>query len=248
LLAQRFPQPDVPTLLQTIAPAGSIAQPAVQPGEAPTAQLAPGPVHASPEAEAPGQVAPAAPPPPPRARAAPLSPGRYALQLTVDQETYEQLRQAQALLGHSVPSGDVAEVLKRALSLLVHDLERRKFAKSDRPRAQRGPAKGRHIPAAVRRTVVERDGGQCTFVSDKGRRCESRTRLEFDHVEAFVRGGKATVSGIRLRCRAHNQYAAECTFGPTFMRGKRERSQVHAAPRWSSRMHCAPSRTAARGA
>ena len=29
------------------------------------------------------------------------------------------------------------------------------------------------------------------------------------------------MAGIRLRCRAHNQYAAECTFGPEFMRHKR---------------------------
>jgi hypothetical protein len=222
LLAQRFPQPDVPTLLQAIAPAASIAQPAVQPGEPPNAQLAPGPALAPPQSGAPGQAASVAPPPPLRARTAPLSPGRYALQLTVDQETYEQLRQAQALLGHSVPSGDVAEVLKRALRLLVHDLERRKFAKSERPRPQTSPAKGRHIPNAVKRAVRERDGGQCTFMSEKGRRCESRTRLEFDHVETFARGGRATVSGVRLLCRAHNQLAAERTFGSRFMAGKRE--------------------------
>jgi hypothetical protein len=29
------------------------------------------------------------------------------------------------------------------------------------------------------------------------------------------------VTGIRLRCRAHNQYAAECAFGTEFMRRKR---------------------------
>ena len=37
-----------------------------------------------------------------------------------------------------------------------------------------------------------------------------------------ARGGAATVSTIRLRCRAHNQYAAECTFGAEFMSRKRE--------------------------
>jgi 5-methylcytosine-specific restriction endonuclease McrA len=224
LLAQRYPQPDVPTLLQAIAPAATIAEVAVQPVEARTAQLAPGPVVLSPQADSPGQLAPLALPLPQRAKPAPLSPGRYALQVTVDQETYEQLRHAQALLGHSVPSGDVAEVLKRALNSLVHELERRKFARCVRPRQSGGIAKGRHIPAAVRRAVEERDGGQCTFVSETGKRCESRTRLEYDHVEAFARGGPATVSGVRLLCRAHNQHAAECTFGTAFMRGKRERS------------------------
>ncbi|HEY6865810.1 MAG TPA: HNH endonuclease, partial [Candidatus Eisenbacteria bacterium] len=79
-----------------------------------------------------------------------------------------------------------------------------------------------HIPAEVKREVWERDRGRCTFVSAAGRRCAARTRLEFDHVEPVARGGQATVSGIRLRCRAHNQYAAECAFGAGFMREKRE--------------------------
>ena len=29
------------------------------------------------------------------------------------------------------------------------------------------------------------------------------------------------MAGMRLRCRVHNQYGAECTFGPEFMRHKR---------------------------
>jgi 5-methylcytosine-specific restriction endonuclease McrA len=160
-----------------------------------------------------------------RAKPAPLSPGRFALQVTVDQETYEQLRYAQALLGHAVPSGDVAEVLRRALHSLVQDLEKRKFAKCDRSRRQSASANGRYIPAAVRRAVVERDGGQCTYVSHSGKRCESRSRLEFDHIQPFARGGQATVGGIRLCCRAHNQHAAERTYGTEFMRGKQEESR-----------------------
>jgi hypothetical protein len=37
------------------------------------------------------------------------------------------------------------------------------------------------------------------------------------------------VEGLRLRCRAHNQYAAECAFGAEFMRRKREEAQAVAA-------------------
>jgi len=48
-----------------------------------------------------------------------------------------------------------------------------------------------------------------------------RVRLEFDHVTAFARGGQATIAGMRLRCRAHNQYGAERTFGIAFMNRKR---------------------------
>src|SRR5207247_4630763 len=89
----------------------------------------------------------------------------------------------------------------------------------------------RHVPAHVKRAVWERDGGQCTFTSDSGRRCPARTRLEFDHVDEVARGGRASVAGIRLRCRAHNQYGAECTFGAEFMRHKREAAQRKAEAR-----------------
>jgi 5-methylcytosine-specific restriction endonuclease McrA len=229
LLAQRFPQRDVPTLIQPVAPAATKAEVGVRPAEAPTAQLAPGPVGPSLQSESSRQVAPLSPPPPSRTKPAPLSPGRYALQVTVDQETYDQLRHAQALLGHAVPSGDVAEVLKRALNSLVRDLEKRKLAKCDRPRPQRGTAKGRHIPAAIKRAVVERDGGRCTFVSEQGKRCDSRTRLELDHVEPLARGGEATVAGIRLLCRAHNQHAADRALGEQFMDGKRRQARERTA-------------------
>jgi hypothetical protein len=147
----------------------------------------------------------------------------------VDQETYEQLRYAQSLLGHSLPSGDVAKVLKRALDSLVRELEQRKFARSARSRPRRSSANGRYVSAEIRRTVWQRDAGCCTFVSESGKRCEERTRLEFDHVDPLARGGQATADRMRLRCRAHNQYAAECAFGAGFMRGKRQQAQCRAA-------------------
>jgi 5-methylcytosine-specific restriction endonuclease McrA len=178
-----------------------------------------------------GALAPVAPEPvqvPPRPRVAPLSAGRYALQCTIDQPTHDLLRRAQALLGHAVPSGDVGQVLGRALELLVTRLEKRRFGATDRPRPcprRRDDADPRDIPAEIRRMVWKRDGGRCTFTSDAGRRCESRTALEFDHIEPVARGGESTPGNLRLRCRAHNQHEAERTFGRDFMRHERERAQ-----------------------
>jgi hypothetical protein len=73
--------------------------------------------------------------------------------------------------------------------------------------------RSRYIPAAVRRAVHLRDDGQCSFVSDDGRRCEARALLELDHVEPWARLGGAGVENIRLRCRAHNQLHARECFG-----------------------------------
>jgi hypothetical protein len=217
LLAERFPRPDLQARVDVFPPMPTKNLPSpVTVDLAPGESLSPGTVALAPgESPSPVTVRPGV---------APLAPGRYGLQFTVAQDTYEKLRYAQALLGHSVPSGELAEVFNRALDALIARLEQRKFAATSRPRPRlrRSSANPRHVPAEVRRAVWERDGGQCTFVGAAGHRCPARTRLEFDHVEPVARGGQATVKGIRLRCRAHNQYAAECAFGADFMSHKRE--------------------------
>jgi hypothetical protein len=168
---------------------------------------------------------------PVRPRVTPLAPERFGLQVTIDQETHELLQRARELMGHQNPTGEIAPVLKRALELLVTHLEKQKFAATTRPGPSRPSASARHIPAAVKRAVRERDGGRCTFLSDSGQRCPARDRLEFDHQEPVARGGEPTEANIRLRCAGHNQYAAECAFGSAFMSDKRAEAQAHAAAR-----------------
>jgi hypothetical protein len=158
----------------------------------------------------------------PRTSLVPLATQRFALQVTLAQSTYDKLRHALALLSHVVPEHDVAQVLDRALELLIRHLERQKLG-APQPRASRRPVTDRrHVPASVRRAVWERDGGRCTFVGDTGHRCEERRFLEFDHMDPVALGGSASVERIRLRCRAHNQYEAEQVFGARFMTEKRE--------------------------
>ncbi|MEK7824716.1 MAG: hypothetical protein AAB290_06725 [Candidatus Eisenbacteria bacterium] len=234
LLAERFPRPEVPARLE------AIASPATLPDE----QLAPGQVGTPAEQPAAWQ----ADVPVPRPKVTPLSPERFALQLTIERSTHDKLRYAQALLSHQVPSGEVAEVLDRALDALIGQLEKRKFAAATRPRVgrRRSTGGGRHIPADVKRVVWERDQGRCTFVSEAGQRCPARTLLEFDHIDPVARGGQATVERMRLRCRAHNQYEAECTFGTEFMSGKRGARRAAAAVRTATKATAARAQAAAR--
>jgi len=210
-----------------LAPA-PVQVPTPEPGAAPETQLAPAPVENGSRGLAMTcgvQLAPA-PVMAPRPTATPSAPGRYALHVTIARNTHEKLRHAQALLSHRLPTGDLASVLDLALDALVEKLEKRKFAKTDRPRPRRrrGTANPRHIPAHVKRAVWERDGGRCTFVGDTGHRCDARKFLEYDHVNPVARGGRSTVTNLRLRCRAHNHYEAERAFGAGFMEARRARS------------------------
>ena len=143
----------------------------------------------------------------------------------VDEAGHDLLCQVQDLLGHEVPHSDLAEVFVRALKAYATLLAKQKHAATEHPRVPRRQKPGsRHISAHVKRVVRKRDKGQCTYVNDAGHRCEARSDLEYDHAIEFARGGEATASNIRLRCRAHNQYAAERTYGAAFMQHKREQT------------------------
>ncbi len=153
-------------------------------------------------------------------------PKRMDLRRRTAPQCYEKWRSAGELLGHGVPSGEMGEVFERAIEALIEKLERKRFAATSRMGTRRSRGLGRYVPAEVRRAVVNRDGGQCTYVSESGHRCGSRMRLEFDHVTPVAQGGRSSVDGIRLLCRAHNQLAAERAFGIGFMQTKRKAARA----------------------
>jgi hypothetical protein len=164
--------------------------------------------------------------PTPRPVVRPIAAERYEVRFTASAETREKLRRAQDLLGHTVPNGDLqpaativgrwlAEVFDRALTLLVADLERKKFAATKRSGTSRGQSEdSRNIPAEVQRAVSARDQGRCAFIAHNGHRCGERRFLEFHHIIPYAAGGKPTVDNIQLRCRAHNRYEATLFYGP----------------------------------
>jgi hypothetical protein len=112
----------------------------------------------------------------------------------------------------------------------VAELKKQKYAVTAQPRkrsvdssakeaggAEDPGQRGRYVPAAVRRSVFERDAGRCTYVDESGRRCAETHRLELHHLEAFAQGGEHTEANLTLRCHAHNALAAEEDFGKEFI-------------------------------
>lgn len=148
----------------------------------------------------------------------PLAPERFKLQVTVGRETHDMLREIQALIRHSVPEGDLEEIVARAFRLLRDHLLRQKAGHVQRPRTAgvRHPKRSRYIPAGVRRQVWARDGARCAFIGPAGR-CDERAFLEFHHLRPFAAGGADDESNIELRCRAHNGHEAELFFGEGHM-------------------------------
>jgi hypothetical protein len=222
LVARLAPKPDVPASVRTLPTPASAAETL---GPTQTLLVAPAtsndsnrPFETTAAPYIPSAAAPVRPP-----VIEPLSPRRYRVQFTMGEETEDQLRRLQDLLRAEIPDGDPGVIFAKALPLLLREVEKRKFAATTSPReAERTPSSSatpppapgsRHVPAAVRRAVWQRDRGRCAFVAKEGRRCEERSFLEFHHARAFALGGEATFENIALRCRAHNAYEAELIFG-----------------------------------
>jgi 5-methylcytosine-specific restriction endonuclease McrA len=172
--------------------------------------------------------------PPPK----PLAPDRYRVQFTADASFCGKLDRLKDLLRTSVPDGDIAAIIDRAVTELVGRLEARRFGLTSKPRASgaaRARDPSRHVPADVRRTVFARDGGQCCFVGPGGVRCPARRGLEYHHVEPHARGGAASLANIQLMCRTHNAHLAERDFGAAHMERFRKGAPSRPPPAAPSR-------------
>jgi len=158
----------------------------------------------------------------PRPLVEPLASDRYLVRFTASGRLCDKLRYAQDLLRHAVPTGDPAEIVERAIDLLIEAAVKREYGATTRARCENGNAvpastgerDSRHVPAEVRRVVFVRDAGRCRFVSPAGRRCDERALVELHHLVPYGVGGHATAHNIELRCRAHNGYEADVYFGP----------------------------------
>jgi len=154
----------------------------------------------------------------------------FKVQFTATRAFCDTLREAQDLLRHSVPDGDMEVIMGRALELLIAQVKKERFGvgRKGRPvqRATKDEASSRHIPDAIKRAVWERDEGRCTFRDKHGKRCGATALLTFEHEDGFAKTRTHSVERIRLLCRAHNQRAAERMYGREFMEKARAKGRA----------------------
>src|SRR5215510_3369813 len=240
-LAARFPRPDVAATIRKVPqPAGATASQQItsavstslpliaveqpMPADAgaavsaatasPTANAAMGgaarAAASPPPSEAPAAARPAPAPARSKPTVTPLSADRFKVQLTVSRAVKDKIELARDLMSHGRP--DLEVIVERALDLLIADIKKKRFGQTSRPAKQR-PAKRDHVTNATKRTVVERDGLQCTFVDDDGNRCTARGYLQVEHRQPRAKGGGSEPEEVTFHCAAHNELAAEREFG-----------------------------------
>ena len=124
----------------------------------------------------------------------------------------EKLRRVQDLMRHSLPSGDLATILDRALGvLLLSSSGRRSGYQRERVcagREHRDHVTSRRLSAVPSGSVMA-DGVRSAECMGGAQR---RDCSEFHHVRPFASGGEPTEDNVELRCRAHDQYGADLFF------------------------------------
>ena len=108
------------------------------------------------------------------------------MHITVTPEFVRLLAKAKAGQSHVQPGATDEQVLTAALELLIAQQEKRRAS----------------VPPKVKREVMKRDEGKCTWPLANGGTCGSTVRLEVDHVVPRGKGGPSTTDNCRILCQA----------------------------------------------
>jgi len=144
-----------------------------------------------------------------RGRVDPISEDRRILRVTVGKEFADDLAKVKAVLSHQIPDGNLERVLHACLKEMLQAVEKRRKGGG---KGRDGSTSGRYVPVEDRRTVWERDGEACAYVSPEGRRCGSTHQLELHHIDPFAKGGATNADNLMVVCRRHNAFHAARDF------------------------------------
>ena len=160
------------------------------------------------------------------------------MEITLTQEQFECLRQAQSLLSHQCPEGSWAEVItqlarkynRSRMGKSVRNEgdevdENQDFNKNQKNEASKLPQSNtatkkkdsgslEHYRPAIsiktRRSLLRKAHHTCEYRNLKtGRRCSAQHQLEVDYIKSLSLGGAHEIENLRIFCRAHNQMAAK---------------------------------------
>lgn len=132
--------------------------------------------------------------------------GSVRVELTFSKEQWEEIERAKDVVSHSVPSGELAEVLTYCSKFTVS-----RKGLSDAPLLPSLEVRARQsqgVSRAARRFVFLRDK-TCRHRHSDGRFCHSRYQLQVDHIISLWKGGSNNIENLQLLCAFHNRQKYE---------------------------------------
>ena len=65
-----------------------------------------------------------------------------------------------------------------------------------------------YIPVKTKQLLYQRSDGCCEFISESGVKCQSRFKLQIDHLQPIALLGNSEIENLRHLCSNHNLLAA----------------------------------------
>lgn len=134
-------------------------------------------------------------------RVKPVGGGMSEMKLVIPEALFREIERLQEIRGCSVLD---------AIAYAVHETVERKDPIRQAQRKMPAPRPSsrivRRAPVVwVKRAVVVRDQGQCTFRMGNGERCGNRRWLQLHHEKPFSLGGPSSVENLALVCASHHR-------------------------------------------
>jgi len=154
-----------------------------------------------------------------------VSERRMMLSFSASEEFMAKLEKIKSLAWHRLPANATLEqVFELAMEYFINGEDpvarkkrretRKELSNKIAPQQLKPNAhRPRHVAAAVKDNVFERDMGRCSYVGDNGRRCATQASLQIDHVQPVARGGRGNCDNLRVLCASHNRLEAERLLG-----------------------------------
>jgi hypothetical protein len=137
--------------------------------------------------------------------------GSVRVELTFSKEQWEEIENAKDVISHSIPGGELTEVLtycarftrsKKDSSIPVNGDESLPSMEVKQRQSQGG------VSRAARRFVFQRDK-TCRHRHADGNFCGSRYQLQVDHKISRWKGGRHNVANLQILCGLHNRLKYE---------------------------------------
>jgi hypothetical protein len=136
--------------------------------------------------------------------------GSVRVELTFSKEQWEEIESAKDVISHSVPRGELTEVLTYCARFTRSKKDPSTPLNADEslPSMEVKPRQSQGISRAARRFVFQRDK-TCRHRHADGNFCGSRYQLQVDHVVSRWKGGSHNVENLQILCGLHNRLKYE---------------------------------------
>lgn len=142
------------------------------------------------------------------------------IQITANKRILEKIEYLKSLISHENLSPSYEDLLSLSVDAAIEKVEKKKgicapaLKKATPTKTNSNNTSdsthsfavknSRYVPRNVKRFVLGRSQNQCEHVHSNGERCASKFQTQFDHIQAYSKGGKATLHNMQMLCRVHN--------------------------------------------